>query len=239
MHMTSTALQFIDAMDRRQTLLQQDPERLAQLRSLQHWQADRLERTYGDLSMAPRYREAMRFFLQDLYGPHDSSRRNRDLKKVLAQWERRLPAHAHQAVLYALELEDLTQQLDARMVDALQGSAATATSYAAAYRQVGERMLRQRQIWLVASAGRALDGLARLPMIGTALRLARLPARLAGVTALHEFLEHGYAAFQRMGGAQELLGLIEQRETAIMQRLFAGTREPFKDATHERVTRYS
>lgn len=237
--MASQALQFIDAMDARHTRLQADPLRLTQLRRLQQWQAERLERTYVDVSSTPRYRDAMRFFLQDLYGPHDYSRRNRDLKKVLAQWEQRLPKQAYEAVLFALELENLTQELDLLMVEALHGAAPSAAAYASAYRQVGERSGRQRQIWLVAAAGRALDALVELPLVGTALRVARLPAKLAGLSVLHEFLERGHAAFARMGGASELLRLIEQRETAIMQRLFTAASNPFEDAGQQPITRYS
>jgi hypothetical protein len=239
MTMAITALSLIDALERMHTQLQQTPARLEQLRRLQQWQAQRLERTYMDLSTSPRYRDTMRFFLEELYGPHDFSSRNRDLRKVLAQWERRLPQNASRAVLYALELEVLTQELDLLMVDALKGAAPTPNSYAAAYRQAGRRHLRQRQVWLVVAAGRALDGLVHLPMIGMALRLARLPARLAGVTALHEFLERGHAAFQHMGGAEELLRTIEKRETALMQQLFAGTADPFEHAEAESVPRCS
>lgn len=237
--MTSPALAFIDAIDMMQAKLQQDPAKLAQLHRLQQWQAERLERTYADLSISPRYRAAMRFFLQDLYGPHDFTRRNQDLRKVLAQWERRLPQQAHQAVLCALELEALTLQLDLSTLAALQGKALTQSSYATAYRQAGLRAERQRQIWLVVAAGRALDAIVQLPMISTALRLARIPARLAGVTVLHQFLERGHAAFQNMGGAQELLGTIEQRESAIMQRLFAGAGDPFERAAPAIATRRS
>jgi hypothetical protein len=237
--MSITALSLIDALDRMRAQLQQDPARLERLRRLQQWQAQRLERTYIDLSTSPKYGSTIRFFLEELYGPHDFSARDRDLRKVLAQWERRLPQHASQAVLYALELEVLTQELDLLMVDALKGTAPTPMSYAAAYRQAGGRQLRQRQVWLVVAAGRALDGLVHLPMISMALRLARIPARLAGVTALHEFLERGHAAFQHMGGAEELLRTIEKRETAIMEQLFAGTGDPFKYAMAERIPRYS
>ena len=76
-------------------------------------------------------------------------------------------------------------------------------------------------------------------MISTALRLARIPAHLAGVTVLHQFLERGHAAFKNMGGAQELLGIIEQRESVIMQRLFAGAGDPFERTVPALATRHS
>jgi hypothetical protein len=60
------------------------------------------------------------------------------------------------------------------------------------------------------------------------LRAARLPARVLGVGTLQAFLERGYRAFKKMGGAAELLQTIQQRETTIMHRLFAGSGDPYR-----------
>ena len=114
------------------------------------------------------------------------------------------------------------------MLTALGAANLTIVSYAAAYRRADRREDRQRQIWLIVAAGRELDALINVAGIGVALRAARLPARMIGVSALQNFLERGYRAFKAMGGAQELLRSIEQRETAIMQRLFAGSADPFR-----------
>jgi hypothetical protein len=51
---------------------------------------------------------------------------------------------------------------------------------------------------------------------------------MLGVATLQAFLERGYKAFKRMGGAGELLGAIQQRETTIMHRLFAGSSDPYR-----------
>lgn len=226
--MKMSALALIDEIAATRAQVAQDPGKLGRLRALQRWQVERLQLTYADLSADPRQRAALEFFTEDLYGPHDFGQRHRDLRKVLHQWERLLGARALQAVQHALELESLTQSLDLAVLAALGTANLTAGSYAAAYRRAGRREDRQRQIWLIVAVGRALDTLINVPAIGVALRAARLPARAIGVSALQEFLERGYRTFKTMGGAQELLRSIEQRETTIMQHLFAGSADPFR-----------
>jgi hypothetical protein len=237
--MTMSALALIDELTAVRALIAQDPRKLGRLRALQRWQVERLQLTYADFSADPRHRAALEFFTKDLYGPHDFGQRHRDLRKVLHQWERLLSERALQAVTHALELEALTQSLDLAMLAALGNANLTAGSYAVAYRRADRRGDRQRQIWLILAAGRALDALINVPAVGVALRAARLPARVIGVRALQEFLERGYRAFKTMGGAQELLRTIEQRETTIMQRLFAGSSDPFRMDNPPRTARTS
>jgi hypothetical protein len=226
--MTMSALALIDEIEATRAEVAQDPDKLSRLQALQRWQVERLQLTYADFSADRRHRAALAFFIEDLYGPHDFTQRHRDLRKVLYQWERLLGERARQAVMHALELEALTQSLDLAVLTALGAANLTVVSYAAAYRRADRRADRQRQIWLILGAGRALDALINVPAIGVALRAARLPARAIGVSTLQVFLERGYRAFKAMGGAQELLRSIEQRETTIMQRLFAGSAEPFR-----------
>ena len=223
-----SALALIDEIALTRALLERQLRRLAELRALQRWQAQRLQSTYADFAADGRYAPALGFFVNDLYGPHDFERRYDDLRKVLHQWQRLLPERALQAFMYALQLEVLTQALDLAVVAALDGARPTSTSYAAAYRRADRRTDRQRQIWLILAAGRALDSLTNAAVIGMALHAAKLPARLLGVAMLHDFLERGYEAFKQMGGATPLLRAIEQRETVIMQRLFAGSSDPFR-----------
>ena len=58
-------------------------------------------------------------------------------------------------------------------------------------------------------------------------RLARGPAHAAGFGALHDFLERGFVAFDRMRGADEFLDAVRERETRLLERLYAGEQNPF------------
>ena len=69
--------------------------------------------------------------------------------------------------------------------------------------------------------GEALDRYTRKPFIGHSLLMMRGPARAAGLRELQRFLETGFKAFSAMGGAQDFLHLIGERERAFAAAAFA------------------
>ncbi len=73
-------------------------------------------------------------------------------------------------------------------------------------------------------------------MIRQALALMRRPARLAGLFALHDFLERGFLAFRNMDGAGEFLATIDRRERELLAAIYAGENAPFAEpVSPERV----
>ena len=82
------------------------------LERVAHWQARRLRMTYADLAASPRYRAAIVFFQNDLYGPGDFSRRDADLARVVPLMVKVLPERVITTVALAMELNALSQELD-------------------------------------------------------------------------------------------------------------------------------
>jgi hypothetical protein len=203
----------------------EDPEFRERRVALRAWQASRLTRTHQDLLESPRFHNAAQFFLADLYGPHDLSRHIEEVRRIVPVMTRVLPDSGLAAVAHAVELNALSEGLDAAMADALGAGTATIipATYAAAYRKIGRAEDRARQIDLIALLGGALEGLSRQPFVGAALKVMRGPARAAGLGELQGFLERGYAAFRAMrGGAGEFVAIVVARERSIAQALLAG-----------------
>jgi hypothetical protein len=198
------------------------PELTARLRELRAWQSARLAHTYDDLGADPRYSRAIEFFLTDLYGPLDFSPRDSQFSRAWRYLKRTLPAAALASLEQALELEALSAELDHEMVAALPAGLLTGASYAKAYRHVGRRDARQRQIALVVAIGEDLNRIVKHAWIGAALRAAHVPAHAAGFGVLQDFLERGFAAFRDMPDAGPLLSTVRKRETQLMERLFSG-----------------
>jgi hypothetical protein len=194
---------------------------------LKAWQAQRLTKTYEDLRRNPRCTAAVDFFLTDLYGPQDFARRDDDFVRAWDRLKRGLPPAALDVLARALELQVLSAELDQAMVTRLATGALTGLSYANAYRAVGRPDARARQIDLAIAIGTDLGRLVTLPLIGLALRVARVPAHLAGFSALQTFLERGFEAFRTMGDPSVLLEAIRSRETTLMHRLFDASDDPF------------
>jgi hypothetical protein len=200
---------------------------------LRTWQAKRLARTHADLLASARYGPAGRFFLSDVYAARDFSQRDHDLERVYNSMRLVLPPAMGRALELVIGLNDLTLDLDEALLRVLvdelgMTDTLTAEIYAEAYRRCDNYEDRARQIDLVTAVGREIDGLVRRPAVGLALRLARVPARLAGWHELQDFFERGFDAFRRMKGAEEFLRTISDRERRILDRIFAGAPDPFE-----------
>lgn len=190
---------------------------------LRDWQAARLARTHKDLMANPRMGPAASFFLTDLYGSSDLSKLADDVRRIVPVMVKLLPTAGLETVADAIELHALSEDLDIAMVVALgkQLAALDAAAYGRAYRKVGRRKDRQRQIDLVQDVGQALGRLVHQPFVATALGLMRKPAKLAGPGALQDFLQRGYEAFRKIDDPQEFLDTIVSREQKLLQALFA------------------
>lgn len=217
----------LDAVMGLRAQLAADAQLSKRWRAVKDFQAKRLRATYPDLLASGRYREPCEFFLEELYGAHDFDRRDAEAQRVVPKLAKMLPARAVETLLLAVQLDEMSERLDSDLARKIK-LPVTAESYAAAYPAVGSEAERARQIELVDEIGRALDKLARIPMLSTMLHVMRGPAEMWGLSHLHHFLERGFDAFSGMGGAKDFLATIRRREAVINQRLFAREPDPFR-----------
>jgi hypothetical protein len=201
-----------------------EPGGLARREALRVWQAARLARTHADFLENPRYASTALFFLSDIYGPKDLSRHEEAVRRIFPVMISVLPEAGLETVGDAFELNALSESLDGAMVSVLGDKVfnLTEADYAAAYRTVGRRADRERQIELIDHLGHSLDRLTQRRFAGTALAIMRGPAAAAGLSDLQNFLERGYKAFRQTKGADEFLQTIRSREKALLETWFAG-----------------
>jgi hypothetical protein len=203
-----------------------------QFNVLRRWQSARLIRTHADLLADPDYRPAAEFFLDELYGDRDFRQREQDLARIVPMMTRILPASVLHTAALALELNALSYELDARITRVLTTEFQVHESldeaiYVAAYRRCANYTLRRHQIELIEKLGQDLERIVQKPFIHTALKVARTPARLAGVGELHHFLDAGFHAFRQMGrNAGNFIATIVNRECAILERIQTGHAHP-------------
>ena len=195
--------------------------------ALKQWQIQRLRTTYSDLLATPRYKDAAEFFLEELYGAKDVDQRDTEAQKVAPKLASLLPARAIDALLLAVQLEEIAERFDIEMSRTIE-LPITEENYAEAYRAAGTEAERVRQIELADRIGKALEKLAKVPMLSTMLHMMKAPAAMWGLSHLHRFLQRGFDAFVGMRGAREFLEKTNRRELAINQRLFASDPEPFR-----------
>ena len=203
----------------------------AEVEALGSWQAERLRHTHRDLYESPRYREALDFLLEDLYAPRDFTRRDDDIDRIFPYLIRLSPDSALFTLSQLVELNLLSQKLDLAMAEWLSGElrldaerirGLDEEDYARAYRACGREVERQRQIDLVDAVGRDLEHYVSNRSLRMALKMMHRPAQMAGLGELYRFISEGVHAFRAMGGVDELLKTITERETRIKERILAG-----------------
>ncbi|NUQ39040.1 MAG: hypothetical protein HUU23_14850 [Caldilineales bacterium] len=197
------------------------------------WQAQRLAATHADLLASARYGPACRFFLDDIYAAKDFTQRNHDIERMHRFMLRFLPAGLIRTLTLAIELNTLTEGLDAALLRALVedlgvSDSITPQQYAQGYRVCDNYADRKLQIDLIVAVGQGLERLVRLPLVGLTLQLARGPALRGGWHEMQGFLQRGYDAFKHMGPAGQFLALIQRREMQILDQIFAGHPRPLE-----------
>lgn len=193
-----------------------------QLIALRQWQCKRLLHSHSDMYQMPKYQRAIQFFVDELYGPKDFSQRDKDIEKVVPKMKKWLPEEALESLAVAIHLNALSQELDVAMLHQLDGKAITRDSYAAAYIACDNQADRALQIDYIEQLGLDLSEVVKLPGIGFILKMARTPAKMAGLSTLQEFLEDGFAAFKKLGDVKEFIVPVVNKEREIMQQLFDG-----------------
>lgn len=199
------------------------PELAAATRAVKRVQARRFRSTYADLASDPQTRAAVDFFLDELYGEHDFSRRDEQFGRIAGALERLFPAAVAQLAVDLTEMHALTEQLDASVAEQwLAGATSTtpAERYVLAWRQVGGRDQRQRQLAVVQHMGQELQRLTRMRSLRLGLRMMRKPAEAAGLADLQHFLESGFDAFAALRDSDGFLRTVADREALWIDVLF-------------------
>jgi hypothetical protein len=200
-----------------------------QLQRLKQWQHARLAVTYQDLSADPRFAPATAFFLDELYGGKDCALRDRDLLRMVPTMQRLLPAFALDTVEKAIALDVISEECDQAMAAAtVDLKQLTEAAYCKAFKKVGMRAERERQVLLMQEVGARLDVVVKKSMIYTTLKMLRGPSKLAGMGEIQAFLEAGFTAFRHMQGAEYFLHTIASRESIFIARIFAEEADPFR-----------
>jgi hypothetical protein len=214
-------LGLLSTVDEQRALRAGDSVLDERVRAIKQYQHARFQQCYMDLLSTPRYAKAANFFLEELYGPSDFTRRDTQFKRVVPGLVRLFPHELVLTVQALGELHALSETLDTAMARVVQPGPLDLAAYAAAWQAVGRPADREAQITLMRRVGDSLDGYTRNPLLRHSLRLMRGPARLAGLPELQAFLESGFDTFRAMRGAKEFLDTVVQREREIAAFLFS------------------
>ncbi|MDC8774597.1 FFLEELY motif protein [Roseateles albus] len=199
---------------------EQTPGLVAKVQALKRYQQQRFAQTYADLLISPRYQGAAEFFLQELYGPGDYTRRDAQFARVVPALVKLFPSEVVDTVLRLARLHAISERLDTLMAEHLDTEHISAESYRLAWQACADSESRQLQISLTVAVGESLENLTRKPLLRHALRMMRGPATGAGMGELQAFLESGFDTFRAMKGAAEFLQTVQAREKQFAAAMF-------------------
>jgi hypothetical protein len=177
----------VSEVERLRLIIAADAGMSSAVTAVKRYQSQRFENSYRDLIAGGPYQAAAHFFLNELYGVVDYSKRDAQFARIAGAIESLLPRQAISTAVALARLHLLTEQLDFAMAGAWQSAPSCekmAATYVHTWKAVGCREERERQLQLVLELGRDLSRLTRTPGIRLMLKVMRGPAHAAG---LHEF----------------------------------------------------
>ena len=189
------------------------------IRAVQAWQCKRLLATHQQMYQQKRFKPAVEFFINELYGPNDFSQRDQDIARIVPKMSKFLPEKALQSLASALHLNTLSFELDFDLAKKLVDTEINRDTYAKAYISCNNLTTRQQQIDYIRTLGNDLADVVKLKGISSLLFISRKPAKMAGVLALHEFLEKGFKSFKNLGNVEDFINPVMDKEHQIMQQL--------------------
>jgi len=202
----------------------QDFERLK--RTLQAFQSARLNDTYADLKNDPEYDKIGHFFFEMLYAPEDFSFRDASIKKLHRLLKGKVYQGMVTAVTQVIELHELSDMLDDRMVERMiatnVGENMEMDQYQEIYRSLDNYDQRIYQIKLSTKVTRAFHKLSKKWVVALSLKTVRSAAHLIGMGKIIDFIYEGFNGFRSINNIDFFVETVEQRETAWHDEIWYG-----------------
>jgi hypothetical protein len=196
-------------------------------RALQKFQSERLTATYQDLMADPQYEKIGHFFFKKLYAPEDFSFRDTSIKKLHKLLKGKIYSGIISAVSKVIELHELSDLLDDRMVEKMMamgiGEAMDMEDYQAAYRSLDNYDQRCYQIDLGGEVTQIFFKLSQKWVVAASLNTVRTAAHLIGMGKIIDFVYEGYEGFRAIKNIDHFIETIDTREHAWHDEIWSST----------------
>ncbi|MDJ0783041.1 MAG: hypothetical protein QNJ22_13785 [Desulfosarcinaceae bacterium] len=191
---------------------------IALKRALQAFQAARINTTYADIKNTAEYAQIGRFFFEKLYAPEDFTFRDTSIKKLHKILKGKIYTGIISAVQKVIELHELTDSQDDRMVEQMMamgvGVDMNMDQYQKVYRSLDNYDQRIAQIELGAEVTRTFHRLSKKWVVAVSLNTVRTAAHLIGMGKILDFIHEGYTGFRVIENIDYFVETIDRRERA-------------------------
>ena len=205
-----------------------DHEEFVRLKlALQTLQSARLGQTYKDLMNDPQYEKIGHFFFEKLYAPEDFSFRDTSIKKLHKLLRGKVYSGIISAVSKVIELHELSDLLDNRMVEQMRamgvGEDMDMEQYQSVYRSLDNYYQRLYQIGLGAEVTQVFFKLSKKWVVAVSLNTVRTAAHLIGMGKIIDFIYEGYEGFRAIKNIDYFIETVDTREHAWHEELWSKT----------------
>jgi len=187
-------------------------------RALQDFQSNRINGTYRDIETDPEFSKIGNFFFKKLYAPEDFSFRDTSMKKLHRVLDGKIYKNMLTAVTKVIELHDISDEQDNRMVERMMeediDESMTMAQYQKIYRSLENYDQRIYQINLSAEVTRIFHGLSKKWIVAVSLKTVKTTAVLFGIREIIDFIYDGYVAFKTIDNIDFFVETMTQRELA-------------------------
>jgi len=187
-------------------------------RALQAFQSARINATYADIKKSAEYAQIGKFFFEKLYAPEDFSFRDTSMKTLHKLLDGKIYTGIISAVSKVIELHDLTDSQDDRMVEQMMamgvGVDMNMDQYQEVYRSLDNYDQRIAQIELSAEVTRTFHRLSKKWIVAVSLNTVRTAAHLIGMGKILDFIHEGYTGFRVIKNIDYFVETIDSRERA-------------------------
>lgn len=204
-----------------------NPQLLAAKIFLKNFQSERIKETHADLLACPNTKDTATFFLREIYSSKDLSQRDEDLERLIPIMEKTFPLNTLEVITQAITLDAMTEKMDSIMAVRL-GVKFNHEEYSQAFRELTLKEERIKQLDMVHSLGISLSCLVKIPFLKTTLKIMRVPARIANLYAIHEFLETGFTVFKETKDSEGFINDLVFREKKLIEQIYALKKNPLK-----------
>ncbi|MBI2933905.1 MAG: hypothetical protein HYY16_19850 [Planctomycetes bacterium] len=198
-------------------------DREALLTAVMTYQIERLRRDYDDFLRDPKWTVVGEFFFSRVYGCPDKKERDQAGRRIFDSARKVLGAEITGNLAKLLELNELTDRLDQRLIDKMAEMGVpkfTEEAYEQAYRLCDNYDDRRRQIDLILDGLKYFHRLAFTPGLGVALALLRPYAAIKKATLIYDFLRDGYLGFRTVRSITLFADATRDREVARLDRIY-------------------
>jgi hypothetical protein len=201
-------------------------------RALQAFQSKRINSTYKDLKQNPEYSKIGGFFFEKLYSPEDFSFRDASIKKLQKILKGKIHKGVISAVTKVIELHELSDELDDRMVQNMIemriGPDLDMDQYRKVYRSLNNYEQRVYQIKLSTEVTKTFHRLSKKWIVSISLKTVHTAAHLIGVSKITDFIYEGYEGFRDIKNIDYFLKTIEERELAWHEKIWSSNSDSKK-----------